>query len=122
MENIRRIGEVSKLMLDAGLVVITAFISPFRRDRQIVRELVEPGDFIEIFCDAPLNVCEQRDPKGLYQKARKGEIPEFTGISSPYEPPENPELILNSGELMVEDCLVHIQQYLLSENRIYLDN
>ncbi|HKK16775.1 MAG TPA: adenylyl-sulfate kinase, partial [Gammaproteobacteria bacterium] len=89
-ENIRRIGEVSKLMLDAGTMVMTAFISPFKNDRQLVRELVNKGDFVEIYCEAPLSVCEERDPKGLYKKARAGEIPEFTGISSPYEAPDHP--------------------------------
>ena len=84
IENIRRIGEVSRLMMDAGLIVMTAFISPFRRDRRIVRKLVEEGDFIEIFCDAPLSVCESIDVKGLYEKARAGKIPAFTVISSPY--------------------------------------
>ena len=87
VENIRRIGEVSKLMLDAGIIVMTAFISPFKQDRDIVRGLVGEGEFFEIFCDADLDICEERDPKGLYKKARAGDIPEFTGISSPYEAP-----------------------------------
>lgn len=97
-ENIRRIGEVAKLFVDAGLVVITAFISPYRRDRQRVRDLLEKGDFIEIYVNARLETCEQRDVKGLYKKARRGEIAEFTGISAPYEEPENPELILNTDQ------------------------
>lgn len=111
-ENIRRIGEVSKLILDAGIMVMTAFISPFRRDRQIVRQLVKDGDFIEIYCKASLDVCEQRDPKGLYKKARAGQIPEFTGISSPYEEPETPELIIESGKISVDECVKQIIAYL----------
>ena len=112
VENIRRIGEMSRIMMDAGLIVMTAFISPFRRDRRIVRKLVEEGDFIEIFCDAPLNVCESRDVKGLYEKARAGEIPEFTGISSPYDTPENPELIVDSGNSTIEECVDEIINFL----------
>ena len=111
-ENIRRIGEVSKLMLDAGVVVMTAFISPFRKDRQLVRDLVKKGDFIEIYCQAPLSVCEERDPKGLYKKARAGQIPEFTGISSPYEEPEKPELINETGKKSVDECVEQIINYL----------
>lgn len=111
-ENIRRIGEVSKLMLDAGLLVMTAFISPFRNDRQIVRELVREEDFIEIYCKAPLEVCESRDPKGLYKKARAGEIPEFTGIASPYEAPEQPEIIVETGNESIEQCVDRIIAYL----------
>ena len=111
-ENIRRIGEVSKLMLDAGVVVMTAFISPFRKDRQLVRDLVKKGDFIEIYCQAPLSVCEERDPKGLYKKARAGQIPEFTGISSPYEEPDAPELVIQSGDKPVSECTDEIIQFL----------
>ena len=96
-ENIRRIGEVAKLFLDAGMIVLTAFVSPFRADRDKARELVEQGDFLEIFCAADLDVCESRDPKGLYAKARSGAIKEFTGISSPYEAPESPELKIDTG-------------------------
>ena len=96
-ENIRRIGEVSKLFLDAGTIVLTAFVSPFRADRDKARALVAEGDFIEIFCSADLSVCEERDTKGLYAKARAGEIKEFTGISSPYEAPETPELKIDTG-------------------------
>ena len=96
-ENIRRIGEVAKLFLDAGVIVLSAFVSPFRADRDKARELVEQGDFLEIFCAADLDVCESRDPKGLYAKARSGAIKEFTGISSPYEAPESPELKIDSG-------------------------
>jgi len=112
IENIRRIGEMSKIMMDAGLIVMTAFISPFRKDRRIVRELVDAGDFIEIFCDSSLSVCESRDIKGLYKKARAGEIPEFTGISSPYEIPQQPELIVESGDTTVEECVDEIVNFL----------
>jgi adenylylsulfate kinase len=111
-ENIRRIGEVSRLMLDAGLIVMTAFISPFRKDRDLARSLVAPGDFIEIYCNAGLSVCEARDPKGLYKKARAGQIPEFTGISSPYEAPEKPELELTTGTMPVEQCVAQVMDYL----------
>ncbi len=103
-ENIRRIGEVSKLFLEAGVIVLTAFISPFRQDRELARSLVPHGDFLEIFCDAPLEVCEERDVKGLYAKARAGVIPHFTGISSPYEAPEVPELRVATGEDELESC------------------
>ena len=103
-ENIRRIGEVSKLFADAGVIVITAFISPYRGDRDTARSLVEDGRFIEVFVDCPLAVCEERDPKGLYKKARAGEIPEFTGISAPYEEPDSPELTVNTAELTLEQC------------------
>jgi len=114
-ENIRRIGEVSKLMLDAGVVVMTAFISPFIKDRQIVRELVNQGDFIEIYCKAPLSVCEERDTKGLYKKARAGEIPEFTGITSPYEEPINPELIVETDKQTIEESKTVVVDYLKSK-------
>ena len=111
-ENIRRIGEVSKLMMGAGVVVLTAFISPFIKDRRIVRELVAEGEFIEVYCDTPLEVCESRDVKGLYKKARTGEIPEFTGISSPYETPETPELCLQTHLLSIDECLEKLIRYL----------
>ena len=117
-ENIRRIGEVSKLMMEAGLIVLTAFISPFRKDRQIVRNLVTPGDFIEIYCQASLDICEQRDPKGLYKKARAGQIPEFTGINSPYEEPESPEMILDTGLHDIEECVAKVLGYLRSNGRL----
>jgi adenylylsulfate kinase len=107
-ENIRRIGEVARLFADAGLVVITSFISPFRRDRDRVRSLLGPGEFLEIFAKCPLDICETRDPKGLYAKARAGEIVDFTGIDSPYEEPENPELVLDTGELSVEECVEQV--------------
>lgn len=117
VENIRRIGEVSKLFIDAGLIALTAFISPFREDREIVRELVTEGEFIEVFVDTPLEVCEQRDPKGLYAKARKGEIAEFTGISSPYEPPKKPEIHIR-GEHSIEESVKIIKKYLQDQNYI----
>jgi len=117
VENIRRIGEMSLIMMDAGLIVMTAFISPFRRDRRIVRDLVDEGDFVEIFCNSSLSVCESRDMKGLYKKARAGEIPEFTGISSPYETPEHPELVVDSGNSTVEECVGEIINF-LKENEI----
>ena len=111
-ENIRRIGEVSLLMMETGVIVLTAFISPFIKDRQIVRELAAQGDFIEVYCDASLNVCESRDTKGLYKKARAGQISEFTGISSAYEAPENAELIIKSGQDSIESCVAIILNYL----------
>ena len=104
-ENIRRIGEVSKLFLDAGVVVLTAFVSPSKADRDRARSLVESGDFVEIHCAADLSVCEERDTKGLYAKARAGEIKEFTGISSPYEAPEKPELRVDTGSQSLEACV-----------------
>ena len=96
-ENIRRIGEVAKLFVEAGVIVLTAFISPYREDRERVRGMVEHGDFIEIYCDCSVEICESRDVKGLYKKVRDGQISEFTGISSPYDPPINPELIVNTA-------------------------
>jgi adenylylsulfate kinase len=113
-ENIRRIGEVAKLFLDAGVVVLTAFVSPFRADRDRARALVDAGDFIEIHCAADLGVCEQRDTKGLYAKARTGEIKEFTGISSPYEEPENPELRIDTGRQSLEACVQQVLAHLES--------
>ncbi|MEZ9699214.1 adenylyl-sulfate kinase [Vibrio sp. 10N.261.46.E12] len=104
VENIRRIGEVAKLFVDAGNIVLTAFISPFLSDRQQVRELVTEGEFLEVFVDTPLDVCEARDPKGLYKKARAGEIKHFTGIDSEYQAPVNPEIHLHTAELSIEAC------------------
>ncbi|MGE3488201.1 MAG: adenylyl-sulfate kinase [Nitrospira sp.] len=104
VENIRRIGEVSKLFIEAGVIAMTAFISPFRADRERVRGLVMHGDFIEIYCKASLEVCEQRDVKGLYKKARAGEIKAFTGISSPYEAPDKPEIIVETGADSLDKC------------------
>ncbi|WP_406621845.1 adenylyl-sulfate kinase [Bacillus atrophaeus] len=103
-ENIRRIGEVAKLFVQQGTIVITAFISPFREDRKQVRQLVDEGEFHEIYIKCDLDICEQRDPKGLYKKARNGEIPFFTGIDSPYEEPKAPELVLDSGQNEREEC------------------
>ena len=111
-ENIRRIGEVAKLFTEAGMVVITAFISPYRADRDQVRVLMAQGDFIEVLVDCPLEVCEQRDVKGLYEKARAGKIPEFTGISAPYEPPLEPELTLRTHELSVADSVARVVAFL----------
>lgn len=104
-ENIRRVGEVAKLFIEAGAIVLTAFISPFRKDRAQVRSMVPHGDFLEIYCDCPLEVCEQRDVKGLYKRARAGEVKNFTGISSPYEPPVNPELVIDTGSLPLAECV-----------------
>jgi len=112
VENIRRIGEVSKLFVDAGVIVITAFISPFRADRRLVRELLEPGEFVEVFVDTPIEVCEQRDPKGLYRKARAGEIKNFTGIDAPYEAPQGAELVLHNDRDSVEQCVAQVMAHL----------
>ncbi|KAL9711793.1 Adenylyl-sulfate kinase [Leucoagaricus gongylophorus] len=119
-ENIRRIGEVSKLFSDASAITITAFISPYRKDRQIARELHESASipFVEVFIDAPLNIVEKRDPKGLYKKARAGLIKDFTGISAPYENPENPEIYINSHEWSIEDAVRIIFEYLQSKQYI----
>ena len=121
-ENIRRIGEVTKLFIDAGIVVLTAFISPFREDRDRVRSLIGPGEFFEIYTKCPLEVCETRDPKGLYAKARTGEISDFTGIDSPYEAPLNPELVLDTGELSVEECVQRIVALLEDSGIITLNS
>jgi len=117
IENIRRIGELSKLMIDAGLLVMTAFISPFKTDRDMVRELVQAHEFIEIYMDTSLEECERRDPKGLYKKARKGEIKNFTGVDSDYETPESAEIIIDSVALSIEECADQVIQY-LKDNRI----
>jgi len=117
-ENIRRIGEVSKLMMGAGVIVITAFISPFLNDRKIVRELVTDSEYIEVYCKASIEVCESRDVKGLYKKARLGEIKEFTGISSPYESPTNPDIILETDLLSISDCVDKLVSY-LEEKQIF---
>ena len=109
-ENIRRIGEMAKLFVEAGIIVLTAFISPYRADRRRVRAMVQQGDFIEIYCDTPIEICETRDVKGLYKKARAGEIAEFTGVSSPYETPQTPELILNTGTLTLDVCVKEVMR------------
>ena len=111
-ENIRRIGEVSKLFNDSGVIVFTSFISPYRADRDAVRAIMEPGDFVEVYVNASLETCEGRDVKGLYKKARAGEIPEFTGISAPYEAPESPELILDTNRQSVEESIEQIIEHL----------
>lgn len=118
IENIRRIGEVSKLFVDAGLIVLSAFISPFKSDRQSVRGLLEFGEFIEVFVDTPLEVCESRDPKGLYKKARDGEIKEFTGIDSPYEPPLTPEITIKGDSDMPDELAQNIVEFLQKNNYI----
>lgn len=110
-ENIRRIGEVAKLFIDAGIIVISAFISPFREDRDAVRKLLKEGEFIEIHVDCPLEICEQRDVKGLYAKARRGEIPNFTGISSPFEIPTQPEITVHTDQEQPEACVNKILSY-----------
>jgi adenylylsulfate kinase len=111
-ENIRRIGEVAKLFVDSGIMVSSAFISPFREDRELVRQMFETGEFVEIFVKCPIEVCENRDPKGLYKKARKGEIPEFTGISSPYETPDLPEIVIETDNLSIAQSVEIIKKYL----------
>jgi adenylylsulfate kinase len=113
-ENIRRIGEMSKLFLDAGMIALTAFISPYQSDRDRVRSLVKQYEFIEIYCKADLSVCENRDVKGLYARARRGDIKDFTGISSPYEPPIKPELVLNTGQEPLQYCVDKVLAYLVS--------
>ncbi|WP_301109714.1 adenylyl-sulfate kinase [Sporosarcina sp.] len=115
-ENIRRIGEVAKLFIDSGQLVFTAFISPFQEDRDSVRRLVEADEFVEVYISCPLEACEERDPKGLYEKARAGVIPEFTGISSPYEAPEKPELVLETDRFTIEECVEQLISY-LRENK-----
>lgn len=111
-ENIRRIGEVAKLFVDSGQIVSSAFISPFRKDRAIVRSMFEEQEFIEIFLNCPIHVCEDRDPKGLYKKARQGEIPDFTGINSPYEIPDCPEIIIETNTTTIEESIQRIFAYL----------
>ena len=118
-ENIRRIGEVSRLFVDAGLFALTAIISPYREDRQMVRERFAKGEFIEIYVKCPLEVCEMRDPKGLYKKARRGEIQNFTGISAPYEEPLQPEIVVETDKQTLEQSVAQVIQYL--KERHYLD-
>jgi len=115
-ENIRRIGEVSKLMMEAGLIIMTAFISPFREDRIAVRNLISDGDFIEIYCKASLETCEARDLKGLYKRARLGEIKNYTGINSPYEIPDNPELIIDIDKESLEESVSKIVSFLQTKS------
>jgi len=115
-ENIRRIGEMAKLFMEAGIIVLTAFISPYLADRERVRAMVGPSDFIEIYCDTSIEICETRDVKGLYKKARAGEIAEFTGISSPYEKPVTPELVLNTGAESLDVCVQEVISKITSLN------
>jgi adenylylsulfate kinase len=117
-ENIRRIAEVARLMNDAGLVTVTAFISPYRADRDMARQIIGPERFIEVYVAAPIEVCEKRDPKGLYAKARKGEIPEFTGISAPYEAPEKPELVVDTAQHSVEECVRQLLDAVIGKTRL----
>lgn len=111
-EHIRRVGELSRLLVDAGLIVLVALISPFRAERRAARALFEPGEFIEAFVDTPLAVCEARDPKGLYKRARAGQVPLFTGIDSPYEAPEHAEVILPASDIGIEECVARLVDYL----------
>ena len=111
-ENIRRIGETAKLMVEAGVITLTAFISPFRQDRRLVRGLFPHGDFLEIYCNASLEVCEERDVKGLYKRARTGKVKDFTGISSPYEVPQKPELEINTNGQTLDTCVEAVVQLL----------
>ena len=116
IENLRRISEVSKLFVDAGLLVLTAFISPFREDRQRVAEMLPEGEFIEVFIDTPIEVCESRDPKGLYKKVRAGEIANFTGIDSAYEAPTNPDIHVKTNDYSIEECAAQIVDHLQQSN------
>ncbi len=115
-ENIRRIGEVANLFMNAGIITITAFVSPFINDRNKVRKIIGSQDFIEVYCAAGVDVCETRDPKGLYKKARLGQIKEFTGISSPYEAPSNPEIVVDTGTLNLNDSVEKVINYLREHN------
>jgi adenylylsulfate kinase len=111
-ENIRRVGEVAKLFIEAGVITLTAFISPFRNDRKYIRSLVPHKDFLEIYCHCPLEICEQRDARGIYKRARAGEIKDFTGISSPYEAPADPELVIETDKLTMEESVARVMQLL----------
>jgi len=117
-ENIRRIGEAANLMMEAGVIAMTAFISPFKKDRNLVRQLLSQGDFIEIYCKASLETCESRDVKGLYKRARAGEIKNYTGIDSPYEAPENPELVIDTEGELLEESVAKVIDFLKSEKII----
>lgn len=117
-ENIRRLGELCRLFLDSGVIILTAFISPFTKDRQTVRELVGEENFIEVFVDCPLEVCEARDVKGLYAKARRGEIPNFTGISSPFEEPQSPDVTVKTAELSIDEGLEILKTEILKKFKI----
>lgn len=117
-ENIRRVGEVANLMVDSGLIVLTAFISPFKVNREVVRGMLKEGEFIEVFIDTPISECEKRDPKGLYKKARAGEIKDFTGIDSPYEAPENAEIVIKNINVSIDDAANEVIEFL--DSRGYL--
>jgi adenylyl-sulfate kinase len=117
-ENIRRVGEVAKLFADAGIICITAFISPYRSDRDLVRSIMPAGSFVEVFVNAPLAVCEQRDPKGLYAKARAGLIKDFTGVSAPYEPPLHPELELHTDQMDATACVAAVVRELERREKV----
>ena len=118
VENIRRIGELAKLMTEAGIITLTAFISPFKSDRNTARKLVPHGDFLEIYCECPIETCEQRDVKGLYRKARAGEIPFFTGIGSPYEAPEQPELVVSTHKQTLNESVQNVVNLLIQRGII----
>jgi adenylylsulfate kinase len=120
VENIRRVGEVAKLFVDSGLIVLSAFISPFREDREMVRNLLEDGEFIEVYIDTPIEVCESRDPKGLYKKARNGEIKNFTGIDSPYEAPFSPNIYIKNDKITIDKACQQIVEYLIERDYIIL--
>jgi adenylylsulfate kinase len=122
VENIRRIGEVAKLFVDSGQIVLSAFISPYIKDRELVKGLVERGEFIEVYIDTPLSVCEDRDPKGLYKLARDGKIKDFTGIDSPYEEPTNPDIHIINDKLSIENASKVIIEYLIEKNYIKSKN
>ena len=117
-EHIRRVGEIARLFVDAGLIVLVALISPFRVERNAVRGLFEPGEFVEVFVNTPLSVCEQRDPKGLYRRARAGQVPLFTGIDSPYEAPEQPDVMLPASEIGIDDCVARLVDFLQARGNI----
>ena len=118
VENIRRVAEVAKLMVDAGLIVITAFISPFISERKYARQILADNEFIEVFVDAPIEVCEARDPKGLYKKARSGQLKNFTGIDSEYQTPQNPEIVLESSKKPPEELANYVLEYLISRTKL----
>ena len=120
-ENIRRVGEVASLMADSGTICLTAFISPYKIDRQRAREIARPGSFIEIYCRCPLEVCEERDPKGLYRKARAGEISQFTGIDAPYEEPQQAEITVDTDSQSAEESVMQILEYLQDRRILYLN-
>jgi len=117
-ENIRRVGEIAKLFIEAGIITLTAFISPFLEDRNRVRSIFQNGNFLEVYCKCPLEVCEQRDVKGLYQRARDGKVKQFTGISSPYEPPKNPELIVKTDKLTLEESVIQVMGLLKTRGNV----